>query len=128
VVNSADRENIVAKAEDLKEGVEVWIKEPAHIYAEVIGPRPGDAGLPPEEVNYMVRIQPNVQYLPAAALELSNPPKDPNAPLKRFSQEWLEELKRCRELAERSLANPSDKKLISEALESMKKLGWVVPR
>jgi hypothetical protein len=67
----------VANPEQLQKGVEVWIKRPAHVYANVIGPRAGDAGLPPEKVNYKVRILPSIQYLPPEDLELVDPPKDP---------------------------------------------------
>src|SRR5437879_896823 len=116
----------MAKSDQLRKGLEVWIKRPEHIYAEVIGPRPGDAGLPAEQVSYKVRILPSIQYLPPEDLELVDPPKDPNLRLEYMSREWTQELGHCNELLRRALANQNDKNLAEEVAESLAKLGFLV--
>jgi hypothetical protein len=117
----------VAKPEELKKGVEVWIKNPAHIYAEVIGPRRGDGGLPPKEVTYKVRILPAIQYLPSEGLELVHPPKDPKARLEYMSSDWVKELRNLNDVAARFLAN-NDANLATQVNESMAKLGFLAQR
>jgi hypothetical protein len=125
---SLTTEVTVAKPEELKKGVKVWIKAPKYIYADVIGPRPGDAGLPLNEVTYEIQIEPSVQYLPPDALELCDPPTNPDAPLKSFSREWTQELRHCGELAERALGTPADQELLDKIWESLTKLGFATSR
>lgn len=118
----------MANYKDLKPGDEVWIKEPRHIYARVVGPRPGDAALPPEEQTWGVEILPGTQYLPPDYFELVHPPPDPNAPLKYMSKEWVAEFDAFNDSASRYLADSSDKAAMAASLESLKKLGFVKPR
>jgi hypothetical protein len=121
-------EGTVANYKDLKPGDEVWIKEPSHIYARVIGPREGDAELPPEERMWRVEILPRTQYLPPDHFELVHPPKDPNAPHKYMSKEWVEELDAFHDSATRYAADNSDKTSMTASLESLRKLGFIKPK
>jgi hypothetical protein len=118
----------MAKPEQLKKGVEVSIKRPSHIHAEVLGPRPGDAGLPPEQVTYKVRILPLIQYLPPEDLELVDPSKEPNARLEYMSRDWTQELAHCNGLMQRFLENQNDKNLSNEVSQSLTRLGFFVAR
>ncbi len=117
----------MANHKDLKKGEEVWIRRPSHIYAKVIGPRPGDASLPPEEQTWMLEILPCTQYLRPEDFELVDPPKDPNAPHKHMSKEWVHELEIFNDSATRYLANQNDKAAMHASLESLRKLGFVRP-
>jgi hypothetical protein len=117
----------VANHKDLKSGDEVWIKEPSHIYAKVVGPRPGDARLPAEEQMWRVEILPVTQYLHPDHFELVHPPKDANAPHRHMSREWVEELGAFHESASRYLAD-GNKEAMNAAMESLRKLGFVKPR
>lgn len=115
----------MANYKDLKPGVEVWIKEPKNIYAKVVGPRPGDADLPPEDQTWQVTILSSTQYLPPDHLELANPPKDPNAPHQYMSKEWMRELAAFNDSAARYLADNSDTAAMRESIESLRKLGFI---
>lgn len=117
----------MANWKDLKSGDEVWIKEPSNIFAKVIGPRPGDHGLPPEKQMWKLEVLPTFQYLPPDRFELVHPPKDPNAPRKYMSKEWVKELSLFGESASRYLADNSDRDAMKAAIESLRKLGYVKP-
>lgn len=118
----------MADYKDLRPGDEVWIKEPSHIYARLVGPRLGDKDLIPEEQLWRVEIMPCTQYLMPADFELVHPPPDPNAPHKYMSKEWLEELAAFHDLATRYLANNADKAAMKASVESLRKLGFVKPK
>ena len=118
----------MANYKDLNPGDEVWIKHPSHIYAKVVGPRPGDAELPPEQQTWRVEILARTQYLPPDDFELVHPPKDPKAPHKYMSKEWVEELDAFHDSATRYLANNGDQAAMTASLESLRKLGFVTPK
>jgi hypothetical protein len=115
----------MATFKDLKSGDEVWIKKPSNIYGKVIGPRPGDAGLPPEEQLWTVEVLPYTQYLHPEHFELVHPPKDPNEPHEYTSKEWAEEFSIFNAAASRYLADNNDKAAMIEANEALRKLGFV---
>src|SRR5574340_329656 len=115
----------VANQEDFKPGDLVWIKNPHnYVHAKVIGLRPG-AGSLPEDQLWELEVLPRKLYLRADDFEPVHPPKDPNAPLKYMSREWVEQLAAFNDSAARYLADNNDKAAMKAALESLIKLGYV---
>ena len=60
--------------EPLKAGQAVFLKRPAQIYAEVIGPHQSDLGLPAEQVQYAVQLLPLEQHYLREDLETAAQP------------------------------------------------------
>jgi HSP20 family protein len=77
--------------EPLKEGQEVFLKQPLQIYAKVIGPCEGDLDLPQEQVRYAVQLLPLVQYYLAQDLEAAQQPQAVNSRQEFATPETLEE-------------------------------------
>jgi hypothetical protein len=116
----------MSNTEPLKKGQEVFLKRPVSIYAQVIGPREGDFGLPAEQVSYAVQILPLKQYYLPDDLEPADQPQPKQARLESMSTEWVAELAHFNEIAGRWLANQSDTVLAKEVSESLVKLGFLV--
>jgi len=77
--------------EPLKEGQEVFLRQPFQIYARVIGPCKVDSGLPGEQALYAVQLLPLVQYYLAQDLEPAQWPHAANARPEFLTPEPIEE-------------------------------------
>jgi len=109
----------------LKKDQEVRIKRPGIFIGKVMGPRPGDFGLPEEQTYYRVQICAEDYYLSTDLEPVVQP--SAGAMLERYSKEWLDELERFNEIGRQFLANPKDENLLRQWAESGTKLGFFIP-
>lgn|GEM_PF-2456810 len=109
----------------LKKDQEVRIKKPGIFIGKVLGPRPGDFGLPEEQTYYRVQISAEDYYLSTDLEPVVRP--SASVMLERYSKEWLDELERFNEIGRQFLANPKDENLLRQWAESGTKLGFFIP-
>ena len=108
----------------LKEGQEVLIKTPGILVGKVVHPRPGDFGLPEEQMHYLVQMEP--RYFLRSHLE----PVEESARgqrLERPSREWVEELGRFNEAGRQFFTDPQNESFFANWVESGRKLGLFIP-
>jgi HSP20 family molecular chaperone IbpA len=77
--------------ETLKAGQAVFLKRPAQIYAEVIGPRESDLGLPAEHVQYAVQLLPLEQHYLREDLETAHQPLPRKSQVSEASAQSIED-------------------------------------
>jgi HSP20 family protein len=75
----------------LKEGQEVFLKQPLQIYAKIIGPCEGVLGLQGEQTLYAVQLLPVVQYYLAQDLEPAQQPQAVDSPQEPVTPETVED-------------------------------------
>lgn len=108
----------------LKQGQEVLIKAPGTLIGKVVRPRPGDSGLPDEQTHYLVKIEPRY-YLRSNLEPVEERRSSPR--LERYSREWMDELGRFNEAGRQFFADPQNKSLLANWVESGAKLGLFFP-
>jgi len=81
----------MSNIEPLKEGQEVFLKQPLQIYARVIGPVEVDPGMHGEQALYAVQLLPLVQYYLAQDLEPAQQPQTVIAQQEFLTLETVEE-------------------------------------
>ena len=110
----------------LAKGQKVLIKNPGALMGMVIGPRPGDSGLPEEQSLYAVMVcEEKPRYYLSSDLE---PVEEPSRPTKLewYSEEWVDELDRFTQIVRQLSKDPEGKMLRSLLEESATKLGFII--
>lgn len=107
----------------LNEGQEVIIKNPRSLVGTVVRQRPGDANLPEDERLYEIKIDEN-RFYRLQDLE----PIEEDTSLRRYSPEWMTQLKRWTEASQELVHNGNDEVARQNFIDAGHALGFIVPK